>query len=299
MAMDQTQVDTIASAASGDDPDLKLKNLEQEVDLIKTSIKRLLIDIRERMNEFQSAGDLAAALPQNSSSAEAAAKEAGKAALDAREAALEARKTQLDAAEDTDGDQAGSPDKKLADTAGRSGIEEDPGKNHDVSVVPPAPRPDLIPTLKTPPRSEPEKPGLQKVYWLFTWTDKAVKKYGQDRLEILLESYRVMGHLPPKSKEEILGIVRLIPEDLGTAHTISAGEYVSELYSLRRILVPDDISLDRDMIAVLMEQRRQAPPGTGRHTESEEPLHASEAVADQPGTIEDKSAYLEWMNLHS
>jgi hypothetical protein len=297
--MDQSQVDTIASAASGDDPDFKLKNLEEEVDLIKTSIKRLLIDIRERMNDFQSAGDLAA-FPQNSaSSAESAAKEAGKAALDAREAALEARKTQLDAAEDTDGDQTSASDEKMPDPAIRSGTEEIPVKTNDASIVPPGSRPDLILAFKTPQRSEPEKPGLQKVYWLFTWTDKAVKKYGQDRLGILLESYRVMGHLPTKSKDEILGIVRLIPEDLGTAHTISAGEYVSELYSLRRILVPDDISLDRDMIAVLMEQRRQAPPGTSRQMESEELLHESGVVTEKPDIVEEKSAYLEWMNLHS
>jgi hypothetical protein len=295
MAMDQTQVDTIAGAA--DDPDLKLKNLEQEVDLIKTSIKRLIIDIRERMNEFQSAGDLAA-FPQNSvSSAETAAKEAGKAALDAREAALEARKTQLDAAEDAGGDTEDSPDTKEPDTAVRSGTEEAPAKNKDASIAPPGSRPDLVLALKASRRSEPEKPGLQKVFRLFSWTDKAVKKYGQDRLEILLESYRVMGHLPANSKEEILGIVRLIPEDLGTAHTISADEYVSELYSLRRILVPEDITLDRDMIAVLMEQRRQAPPGTGRQMECEESLH--ESGAEKPGTIVDKSAYLEWMNLHS
>ncbi|WP_292370320.1 hypothetical protein [Methanoregula sp. UBA64] len=297
--MDQTQVDTIASAASADDPDLKLKNLEQEVDLIKTSIKRLLIDIRERMNEFQSAGDLAA-FPQNSvSSAETAAKEAGKAALDAREVALEARKTQLDAAEDAGGDPAGPPGTKEPDTAARSGTEEAPVKNKDASIAPPVSRADLVLALKASRRSEPEKPGLQKVFRLFSWTDKAVKKYGQDRLEILLESYRVMGHLPVNSKEEILGIVRLIPEDLGTSHTISADEYVSELYSLRRILVPDDISLDRDMIAVLMEQRRQAPPGTGRQMEGEDSLHESGAVAEKPGTIVDKSAYLEWMNLHS
>lgn len=298
--MDQTQVDTIASAASGDDPDLKLKSLEQEVDLIKTSIKRLLIDIRERMNDFQSAGDLAAAFtPNSASSAESAAKEAGKAALDAREAALEARKTQLDAAEDTDGDQTSASDEKIPDTAVRPGTEEAPVKTNNASIVPSGSRPDLILALKASRRSEPAKPGLQKVYRLFAWTDKAVKKYGQDRLEILLESYRVMGHLPTNSKEEILGIVRIIPEDLGTAHTISADEYVSELYSLRRILVPDDISLDRDMIAVLMEQRRQAPPGTSRQMESEESLHESGAVTDKPDIIEEKSAYLEWMNLHS
>ena len=53
MAVNQSQVDHIITAASEDDPEVKLQNLEREVDLIKTSIKRLLIDIRERMNEME------------------------------------------------------------------------------------------------------------------------------------------------------------------------------------------------------------------------------------------------------
>ena len=52
MAVNQSQVDHIITAASEDDPEVKLQNLEREVDLIKTSIKRLLMDIRERMNEL-------------------------------------------------------------------------------------------------------------------------------------------------------------------------------------------------------------------------------------------------------
>ena len=43
MAVNQAQVDHIITAASEDDPEVKLQNLEREVDLIKTSIKRLLI----------------------------------------------------------------------------------------------------------------------------------------------------------------------------------------------------------------------------------------------------------------
>ena len=53
MAVNQSQVDHIITAASEDDPEVKLQNLEREVDLIKTSIKRLLMDIRERMNELE------------------------------------------------------------------------------------------------------------------------------------------------------------------------------------------------------------------------------------------------------
>jgi len=297
MALDQTQIDTCISAGSEDDPDFKLKNLEQEVDLIKTSIKRLLIDIRERMTEFQSAGDLV--LPQDSvSSAEAAAKEAGKAAMDAREAALDARESQLDAAEDTGDDPESSPDKGMQDTAVRPAIGGASLKNNDAPAVPAASLSGFLSAFTTPSRPEPEKPGLQKVFHLFTWTDKAVKKFGQDRLEIMLESYRVMGYLPARSKDEILGIMHLIPEDLGVAHTVSASEYVSELYSLRRILVPDDISLDRDMISVLMEQRRQAPSAVSRPAENAEPPRETETM-DDPGRVLNRGTDLEWMNLPS
>ena len=60
MAVNQSQVDHIITAASEDDPEVKLQNLEREVDLIKTSIKRLLMDIRERMNELENPFTLAA-----------------------------------------------------------------------------------------------------------------------------------------------------------------------------------------------------------------------------------------------
>ncbi|MDD4256089.1 MAG: hypothetical protein PHP59_12040, partial [Methanofollis sp.] len=53
MTVNQSQVDQILGAASADDPEVKLANLEREVDLVKVSVKKLLIDIRERMNEME------------------------------------------------------------------------------------------------------------------------------------------------------------------------------------------------------------------------------------------------------
>ncbi len=100
MAVNQSQVDHIITAASEDDPEVKLQNLEREVDLIKTSIKRLLMDIRERMNELENPFTLVATgtagAPAGPSATEAA--EAQSSALEAREAALEARESRLEAA---------------------------------------------------------------------------------------------------------------------------------------------------------------------------------------------------------
>src|SRR5271169_5241371 len=103
MAVNQSQVDHIITAASEDDPEVKLQNLEREVDLIKTSIKRLLMDIRERMNELENPFTLTAAgegKPSGSASIDTELGEAKKSALEAREAALDARESQMDASKE-------------------------------------------------------------------------------------------------------------------------------------------------------------------------------------------------------
>ena len=93
MAVNQSQVDHIITAASEDDPEVKLQNLEREVDLIKTSIKRLLMDIRERMNELENpfnlevSGSASVGVSATPSPAVTEAEEARKTALEAREAA--------------------------------------------------------------------------------------------------------------------------------------------------------------------------------------------------------------------
>jgi len=53
MAVNQSQVDHILSSASADDPEVKMQNLQDEVDLLKKSVKKLLIDLRERMNHLR------------------------------------------------------------------------------------------------------------------------------------------------------------------------------------------------------------------------------------------------------
>jgi len=241
------------------DPASKLKELEQEIDLIKTSIKRLLLDLRERMGTFQTPSLPYTPVGESAHSARDASREAEQAALEAQEAALEARRSQLDAAEkEMERDKNTSPPaKEPVDHIGPPVSAGDFRSGEQASAATAVPCmgvPGILPQISQP---KPEKPNLQKVHQLFSWTDKAVKKFGQDRLEILLESYRIIGYVPVESREMILGIMHLMPPDLGTADRISAGEYISELYLLRRILFPDDPSLDSDMISVLMEQRRK------------------------------------------
>ena len=123
MAVNQSQVDHIITAASEDDPEVKLQNLEREVDLIKTSIKRLLMDIRERMNELENPFALVAGGSGNaegSAAATARIDEAKKSALEAREAALDARESTMEASKAKQEAESKKPEPAPARTDSRS-----------------------------------------------------------------------------------------------------------------------------------------------------------------------------------
>ena len=302
MAVNQSQVDHIIIAASEDDPEVKLQNLEREVDLIKTSIKRLLMDIRERMNELENPFTLVATgtagAPAVTSAAATEAEEAQKSALEAREAALEARELQLEAAK-VKMETANKKEIVPGKTEMVSPSVEDSKKMLDEQMLAVLRSQAGVPqktvfVTQTPVAPANEKLRLQKVYKLFKWTQQAVKKIGHDRLEIILESYRAMGYITKESCDEIREISRLMPANLGEEHEVGPDEFVSELYALNRILSPNDTSLDRDMIEVMMEQRQNVPASMAR---------SGQERIDLPQVSREKKSSMtkgkddEWMNL--
>jgi hypothetical protein len=300
MAVNQSQVDHIITAASEDDPEVKLQNLEREVDLIKTSIKRLLMDIRERMNELENPFTIAATgtvAPAQAPGIDADVGDAKKSALEAREAGLDARESQMDAtkskreAENEAPEKRPEPPAKVTDE--RRALDEQMFSMLKAQIALPQKN---VPVPAPAKEATNEKLRLQKAYKLFKWTHQAVKKFGHDRLEIILESYRAMGYITKESTEEIREISRLMPANLGEEHEVGPDEFIAELYALNRILAPNDTSLDRDMIEVMMEQRQQEPQGTERKAEERidlPTLSRSEKKAPSRNNEHDE----EWMNL--
>jgi hypothetical protein len=302
MAVNQSQVDHIITAASEDDPEVKLQNLEREVDLIKTSIKRLLMDIRERMNELENPFTLVANAPAGPPAgipAEAPdEQEAKKTALEVREAELNARESRIEAAREND-EKENKKELSVHKKEPEIPSADDTKRLLDEQMLA-ALRSQILPS-KTVSLSQPvtdqasKKLQLQKVYKLFKWTQQAVKKVGHDRLEIILESYRAMGYITKESCDEIREISRLMPASLGEEHEVGPDEYVSELYELNRILYPDDTSLDRDMIEVMMEQRQSIPVLMSRS--NEERIDVPRVAISEKKSSMKKEKDEEWMNL--
>jgi hypothetical protein len=290
MAGNPAQVDHTIPEVPEDSIDLRIQNLEREVDLLKTSIKRLLMDIRERMNELENPFTVATGPATRGNPAEY--DEQKKAELDAKEAALNAREAQLNASVEKTAAPAPIP------SPVGNGQNLPPSAGEDRRVVDEqllAQYKARAPGVRGPAGIYGEKFRLQKVYKLFKWTSQAVKKYGHDRLEIILQSYKTMGYISKDSFDEIREIAKLMPASLGEEHEVGPDEYVSELYTLNRIIAPEDTSLDRDMIEVMMEQRSQAVvekiPSPGRTIE----FPTVPAKEKKPAKNQDMEE--DWMNL--
>ena len=99
---------------------------------------------------------------------------------------------------------------------------------------------------------------LQKVHRLFEWVHQGCRKYGHEHMTIMIDAYRSMDYISEDVSDQIGEIMRMAPETRAEVRDIGPNEFVSELYVLNRILDPDDATLDRDMIEVLMLSRRDA-----------------------------------------
>jgi hypothetical protein len=229
----------IATPPAGD-VDVKLLKLQEEMDLLKTSIKKLLIDIRDRMNEKDNPF-LHPGISYNSPNLFQDDQEA-----ETKDTADEGKE-----AEESPSGGAEEPEEGVFPASKKSVQEELANMMRGNGKIPPL---SSITSQKMG-----EKLRLRKVHRLFGWTSKIINRYGHDRLEILLQAYTSMGYLTDELSGQIREIGRLLPASLGELHVIGPDEFVSELYILNRILDPKDNTLDEDMIEVLMTHRIQAP----------------------------------------
>ena len=282
MPVNQAQVDSIISSASAEDPEIQLLKLRDEVELLKTSIKRLLIDIRERMNDAENPlvqalkGNPVEFVGQHTSaptpmegyiddydeepSGGGFSEDGGSMSVSEEPEAIEPVGQPDMGMTAGLGGGAASVSSALSSLAAEKGMLE---ALRNQLFTQPAPAAEPVKAKK--PR---EKVKIQKVYSLFEWTTNNVKRYGHDRVDLMLESYKEMGHISDDHCKQVKDIARLMAPSIGEVHEMKADEFVLALYELNRILQPEDPGLDRDMLDVLIEKRKMAMP-SGRIEETD------------------------------
>ncbi len=242
VGVDQAQIDKILAGASSDDPEARLDTLEKELDFVKTSIKRLLIDIRERMNELDNPFTAAASYSTTRFKSPA-----------------------LDHDDVLPGLDVSPPDPidipKPENNPLAASLES-------AGLFPPDLKAIYTPPCSTTAHEEAKPAGklkLQKVHRLFEWVHQGCSRYGHEHMTIMISAYRSMGYITGEAADQIHEIMRMAPETRGDVQEIGPNEFISELYVLNRILDPEDATMDRDLIEVLMlSKRRQGEQGAGK-----------------------------------
>ena len=216
VGVDQAQIDKILSGASTEDPEARLDTLEKELDIVKTTNKRLLIDLRERMNELDNpftSGTLAYPgarfRPQDIAPVDEEADDEMP-TLETPPVALEPK-----------------PEMSIPEGLDSGLFPLDIG----AACIPESGMAALPEIKAAGAQAKPTgKLKLQKVHRLFEWVHQGCRKYGREHMTIMIDAYRSMDYITDEVADQIREIMRMAPETRTEVRDIGPNAFDSELY---------------------------------------------------------------------
>jgi hypothetical protein len=283
--MDQGAINKIIMDSSGEDSNKKVEKLEKEVMILKGSIKKLIVDIREQMNNAENPflniqtlqmpaqapvikeDPIELDIPENPDMEE----EEGKAKKPARSKGKGKKKPKPE--EDLEEEETEDIGNDMeADYPGEEAVPEVTGKPKPAPAMPAMSKRDLemisefeeqkkmLETLKNKTSSigPASLTGSRKIdpytiNQIMDWTRMMIRKNGNERLMDLLEMYVSTGYITEETHAIIKRMSKLMEsEPTRPPKRLDIKECVSDLYTLYVILNPGDKDLDSKMLNVLL-----------------------------------------------
>jgi len=241
--IDQAAIDEILAKAAEDTEEGRLEKLEREVEALKGSIKRLLLDIRETMNKLENPfvnlqslaeGNIVPQSPPQIQIVPAKIPEMGKECEAEKE--IEERKVEKEEMKVEEGDF------KMDVPVQSSKMEEIREK-----------MPEKLEKLE---KFESEtkvgkartgKMDLITLFKLMEWVQSVIYRHSYDSFKLLLDIFSLTGYISDETRDLILKLAELAKLD--------GREIFVDLYRLHKIMNPNDRSLDSDLLALLLEKR--------------------------------------------
>lgn len=249
------------------DDQKRIDAMEKELDILKVSIKKLMIDIRDEMNnsknpfvnlqQLQAPTEGIEVRNMSNASAEPIEELDELEALEAPETpAMEKNETPVAAAKPADPApqvQAAPPlaDPVLDEIAERRDAlmgEFEDAKRLLKQMKEEIKEREAAIRSRDPARLDPET-----IIKLMQWTKMVVMKNGTARFYNLLDAYVSMGYLNPQTRAIIEKMSRLVcPEVEPIPKDIDIKECVGDMYALFLILNPRDKDMDSRMLAIML-----------------------------------------------
>jgi hypothetical protein len=258
--MDQSAINQIIMDNAVDDPSKKVEKIEKEVMILKGSIKKLIVDIREQMNNadnpflniqqlqmpqqpsIQHDDFVKPEVPEDSGMDDEEME--GKKPADNKK-----RKKQPEPMEDESEDES-------EDDRGNRGLSR-----RDLEMINEfEEQKRMLEAMKS--KTSAEGPaslnGTRRIdpytmNQLMDWTRMMLRKNGGERMKDLLEMYVSTGYISEETKAVVQRMAKLMEsEPVRPPKRLDIKECVSDLYTLYVILNPGDKDLDSKMLTVLL-----------------------------------------------
>lgn len=261
MTVDQSVVDEILAKAAEDTEEGRLEKLEKEVETLKGSIKRLLLDLRETMNRlenpFANLQSLAEAniVPQSAPQIQIVPtsipepekkEEKEEKAQEVEEKSQEKKEEEQKVEEKTESGE------KMEDLGFKEAEKVDKVELDKDALVQPAKtltetkeeRSEVIDLFKgTKGRMD-----FMTLFNLMEWVHSMVSKHSYDAFKLMLEVFEMTGYINSNTKDLIMKLADLVKIN-GTK------EVLIELYLLNKVFNPNDRSMDSDLLSLLLKKR--------------------------------------------
>ncbi|MET1123754.1 MAG: hypothetical protein ABWW66_00640 [Archaeoglobaceae archaeon] len=239
--LDQTAIDEIIASAEADTTEGRLEKLEKEVETLKGSIKRLLLDIRELMNNLENPFQNLQALSEISQRAQSAQPQ------------IQVVPAPLDVVRKEEEDKSEEENKSSAEEI----EEEGAGVGDEIRVEVPKVESQVYAHEKKVEEVVPESVGVEgavkfdvvSLYRLMSWVRDMLEKYDSKSLRLMLEIFATAGYIGDDTKNFVSMVAELVENNDGLEGIIV------DLYRLRKIVEPDDVSMDSQLLTLILEKR--------------------------------------------
>uniref|UniRef100_A0A7C4S8P7 Archaeal flagella protein FlaD/E domain-containing protein n=1 Tax=Geoglobus ahangari TaxID=113653 RepID=A0A7C4S8P7_9EURY len=239
----EENIDEIISRAEADSPESRLNKLEKELDILKGSIKKLLLDIRETLNNldnpFQNLQGLAESLaispqrqpqqiqiipppPQDTSKVEPEKKDDVKKEFE---------------------------EKKEAGGSIMSQSYPNQFKKYE-EVIERSEKPERVTVEeKLITKEILKKYDILTLFEIMAWVKGMLEKYSIDSVKLMLEIFESAGYIMNETRDFISKVADLIAMNEGFE------DILLELYRLHKIINPHDTTMDSKLLALMLDKK--------------------------------------------
>lgn len=261
--VDQAAIDEILASAEADTPESRIDKLEKEVDVLKGSVKKLLLDLRETLNNIENPfqnlqnlaeGALGSATAQQPPQIQIIPTQIPEPATEPE------TEPEKEIGEETEGDEEEAEENVVVEEV------EDKTSPH-LEVMEEKAEGDIVQDYSLQVKTEPEpsksedkatsgigvaeikKYDIVMLFNLMDWVKGMLEKYNLDSLKLMLELFESAGYISEDAKDFVCKVAELVSLNDGFE------DMLLELYRLHKLMNPADNSMDSKLLSLILEKR--------------------------------------------